>query len=213
MAVSASDIVVKPVLAYQKPRRTTEEHDPASGASLETRDLVSSEKGAGSNQSLHSHGSGGGRGGGSRFEDAVVGSASGVGGFLKHFFKGMYVDMPLAMTEGLRSAPRLYGGEVRELQVTDWKSGMVAAGKNFADGMIGFGDLVREPVKGAKANGAAGAATGVAKGVANMAFKFSSGMWPAHRASPGNGPTYSVLVLTSTRRHSGSSRIFGTGDL
>jgi hypothetical protein len=43
---------------------------------------------------------------------AVMGSAGGVVGFFKHFTKGMYLDMPLAVAEGLRNAPHLYGGEV-----------------------------------------------------------------------------------------------------
>lgn len=44
--------------------------------------------------------------------------------------KGTFVEVPLAITEGLRNTPRLYGGEVDPVEkVTDWKSGGKAAGK------------------------------------------------------------------------------------
>lgn len=47
--------------------------------------------------------------------------------------KGMLVDIPLAITEGLKSVPQLYGGNVcNHGPVTDAKSGMVVAGKPFA---------------------------------------------------------------------------------
>lgn len=108
---------------------------------------------------------------------AVAGSAAGVGGFFKHFTKGMYLDVPLAMTEGLRVAPRLYGGEVYEPGVVrDWKSGGVAAGKNFGHGIVeGLGGLIAAPILGAKKEGPVGAAKGVGVGFLNMGTKFSSG--------------------------------------
>jgi sterol 3beta-glucosyltransferase len=44
--------------------------------------------------------------------------------------KGTLVDVPLALTEGFRNAPRIYGGEVRKQEkVTDWKIGGIVAGK------------------------------------------------------------------------------------
>jgi hypothetical protein len=75
--------------------------------------------------------------------------------------------------------PKMYGGEVREIgKVTDWKSGVIVAGKNFKDGMVdGFTDLVREPAKGSKDQGALGAIMGVGKGSANMLLKVSSGKY------------------------------------
>lgn len=111
--------------------------------------------------------------------EAIAGSAAGLGGFFKYFFKGMIIDMPLAATEGLRVLPRWYGGEVREIgPVADWKSGAVAAGRNFKYGVAdGFADLVREPVKGGQEGGALGAVKGVGKGSVNMISKVSSGMF------------------------------------
>lgn len=114
----------------------------------------------------------------SRPTAAVLGCASGVGGVLKHWTKGMYLDMPLAVSEGLRNAPRLYGGEVYDPgRVTDWKSGGAAAGKNFVHGLVeGFGGIVMEPVRGAKKEGALGAAKGAGVGLLNMGTKVSSGV-------------------------------------
>ncbi|ESU10546.1 hypothetical protein SNK03_010548 [Fusarium graminearum] len=90
---------------------------------------------------------------------AVKGSASGV------------------VTEGMRNAPKLYGGKAYDPgAVTDWKSGGIAAGKNFAHGMVeGIGGIVMEPVRGAKKEGAAGAAKGVGIGLLNLGTKVGSG--------------------------------------
>ena len=44
--------------------------------------------------------------------------------------KGALVGMPLALAEGLRNAPRLYGDDVKDHgKVKDWKSGGVVAAK------------------------------------------------------------------------------------
>ncbi|KAH6657053.1 hypothetical protein BKA67DRAFT_512878 [Truncatella angustata] len=176
MTVSATDIFVKPVQAYQTPSGKSVEAGLSKGddaASLPSQDERS-------NRHLRPDVPEASRSrsrSGNRLGKAVLGSASGVGGFFKHFTKGMYVDLPLATTEGLRSMPKLYGGEVREIgKVTDWKSGAIVAGKNFKDGMVdGFTDLVREPMKGGKEQGALGAIKGVGKGSANMLLKVSSG--------------------------------------
>jgi hypothetical protein len=107
----------------------------------------------------------------------VKGSASGVGGFFKHYSKGMLLDLPYAVKEGMRNAPKLYGGKAYDPgAVTDWKSGGIAAGKNFAHGMVeGIGGIVMEPVRGAKKEGAAGAAKGVGIGLLNLGTKVGSG--------------------------------------
>ncbi|KAK4118847.1 glycosyltransferase family 1 protein [Parathielavia appendiculata] len=114
----------------------------------------------------------------SRTTTAFLGCASGVGNFFKHWTKGMYLDMPLAVSEGLRNAPRLYGGDVYDPgRVTDWKSGGAAAGKNFVHGLVeGFGGLVVKPVQGARKEGALGAAKGAGVGLLNMGTKVSSGV-------------------------------------
>ncbi|KAJ4316058.1 hypothetical protein N0V84_008057 [Fusarium piperis] len=79
-------------------------------------------------------------------------SAKSIGKLGPTALKGMVVDIPLALTEGLKSVPRHYGGNVRDHgPVTDAKSGMVMAGKTFAWGFIdGLSDVVTEPYKGAR---------------------------------------------------------------
>ncbi|KAI0117994.1 glycosyltransferase family 1 protein [Hypoxylon sp. NC0597] len=195
MVVSTSDIVIKPVQVYQRPRGGFEKStsfssgtDSAESGSLtlwspsndqrykdKSQDVANSRTGSRSQDFRGNFGA------------AVAGSASGVGGFFKHFFKGMYVDMPLAATEGFRSLPKLYGGEVREIgKITDWKSGATVGGKNFIDGVVdGVTDLIREPVKGSKEDGTLGAIKGIGKGSTNMVAKVSSGLlglvaYPSH---------------------------------
>ncbi|KAK8141720.1 hypothetical protein G3M48_009998 [Beauveria asiatica] len=108
---------------------------------------------------------------------AVVGSASGVGHFFHSLSKGMLLDLPLAATEGLRNAPKLYGGQVYEREdVVDWKSGGVVAAKTFRHGIVhGFKGLVKEPARGAKQHGAVGAIRGAGIGVLNFGSKVGSG--------------------------------------
>lgn len=135
---------------------------------------------------------------------AVKGSASGVGGFFKHYSKGMLLDLPYAVTEGMRNAPKLYGGKAYDPgAVTDWKSGGIAAGKNFAHGMVeGIGGIVMEPVRGAKKEGAAGAAKGVGIGLLNLGTKVGSGAIGLF-ALPGQGAYLSARALV--KRKTGKS--------
>ncbi|RKL23387.1 Sterol 3-beta-glucosyltransferase UGT80B1 [Fusarium oxysporum] len=117
--------------------------------------------------------------------------------------KGMLVDIPLAITEGLKSVPQLYGGNVRNHgPVTDAKSGMVVAGKTFAWGFIdGLSDVVVQPYKGAKKEGALGAAKGLGKGAMNLVTKSGAGMFGLF-AYPSAGISKSLRTAThsSTRR-------------
>jgi hypothetical protein len=96
-----------------------------------------------------------------------------VANFVPTALKGMTVDIPLAMTEGMRNIPRLYGEEPRDHgPVTGIKSGFALAGKGFAWGMAeAVSDLVVKPYEGVRKDGAKGAVKGVGKGIANMASK------------------------------------------
>ncbi|GKZ18507.1 hypothetical protein AbraIFM66951_003387 [Aspergillus brasiliensis] len=93
--------------------------------------------------------------------------------------RGTLVDFPLALAEGLRNAPRLYGETPRDHgPVTDVKSGFAVAGKGFAWGMAeAVSDIVVKPYQGYQKEGAKGTVKGVGKGVTNMATKAGSAMF------------------------------------
>ncbi|THX23914.1 UDP-Glycosyltransferase/glycogen phosphorylase, partial [Aureobasidium pullulans] len=137
-----------------------------------------------------------------RHHMAVVGSmalASGksFGKIVPIFYKGFVVDWPLAVTEGFRSMPRLWGEEVKEYgKVTDWKSGAVVAGKSFTLGIgDGIKDFTQLPGEGARKGGAWGAVKGVAKGSGSLLTKTMSGGLGLI-AYPGQGIAKSLWTLT-----------------
>jgi hypothetical protein len=109
---------------------------------------------------------------------AMGGSAKSLGKVVGYWYKGMLIDMPLAVSEGLRAVPRLYGDEVKDHgTVRDWKSGASFAGKNFVHGMAdGFSDIFTQPYKGGQEEGAKGVMKGLAKGTLGVTTKVSSGM-------------------------------------
>ena len=99
--------------------------------------------------------------------------------FVPTALKGMTVDIPLAMTEGMRNVPRLYGEKpLGHGRVTDIKSGFALAGKGFALGMTeAVSDLVVKPYEGMREDGAKGAVKGIGKGMANMTSKAGCAMF------------------------------------
>lgn len=97
--------------------------------------------------------------------------------FVGQMFKGFVVDVPLAVTEGLRSTPQLYGDKVEDLEpITDWKSGTVVAGKHFLAGSKSAAtNLWTHPKKGYEEQGLQGLGKGVAKGLFGTLTKTGSG--------------------------------------
>ncbi|KAH8587380.1 hypothetical protein B0O99DRAFT_733683 [Bisporella sp. PMI_857] len=93
-------------------------------------------------------------------------SAKSLGNAIGRPYKSIFVDVPLAVTDGLYAVPKLYGGEVRERgKITDFKSGTIVAGKSFVYGIVGgLSDIAIEPYKGGKKEGALGVVKGVGKG-------------------------------------------------
>lgn len=174
MVTSASNIVAKPVQAIMETAKACNRNVPTAGEQTRSRESQSIK---GNNDILQIVPKSDAALWQGTFVKAVAGSASGVGGFFNHFSKGMLVDMPVAAADGLRAVPRLYGSEVPDHgKVKGWKTGAVVAGKNFGYGITeGLADLVKEPLKGAKKEGALGAVKGVGKGVVNMTTKISSG--------------------------------------
>lgn len=172
MAKSAADIVVRPVQAYQRQKTAT-----LSGDTAESPDTLVRFPNAGLERAVISRVS---STRGCMNTAAVVAgaSAAGVGGFFKSYGRGFYVDIPLAVTEGFRAVPRLYGESVPEHEpVRDWQSGARVAGMNFVTGISGgFTDLVMQPYHGAVTGGFPGAAKGVGKGLLGLTSKTVSGM-------------------------------------
>lgn len=174
MAGAAADIVAKPVAALRAPKPKALELDAASAGRGSPLTPSSSEGAVSAPQSKDSRGSG--RGCVSTTGAIAHGVASGVGSFFHNFAKGNLIDMPLAFAEGMRNAPRLYGGKVANHgPVTGWKSGFMVSGKNFGNGIgQGFSGVVQEPMRGAQEGGSLGAVKGVGKGLLGLCTGVSS---------------------------------------
>ncbi|KAM6507175.1 hypothetical protein FALCPG4_018557 [Fusarium falciforme] len=130
-------------------------------------------------------------------------SAKSIGKIGPTALKGMVVDIPLAITEGLKSVPHHYGGNVRDHgPVMNAKSGIVVAGKTFAWGFIdGISDVVTQPYKGARKEGALGAVKGLGKGVMSLATKSGAGMFGVFAyPSAGISKSLRTAVHSSTRK-------------
>ncbi|CAN9325860.1 unnamed protein product [Alternaria alternata] len=106
-------------------------------------------------------------------------SGASIGMFAPKALKGMMVDIPLAITDGLKNVPRIYGETPRDHgPVTGFTSGAAVAGKTFAWGfMEGVSDIVVKPYQGAREEGFTGAAKGVGKGMSSMVTKTGAGMF------------------------------------
>ncbi|QSZ29661.1 hypothetical protein DSL72_004177 [Monilinia vaccinii-corymbosi] len=98
------------------------------------------------------------------------------------------MDFTLGLARGFHNAPKLYGDDTVRPQekVTDFQSGLKAAGKEFGYGMFdGITGLVTQPLRGAEKEGAAGLLKGIGKGIAGVVLK------------PGAGTSESFRVLCS----------------
>ena len=138
---------------------------------------------------------------------AVTTSAKGVGRFIGSYYKGVIVDIPLATTEGLRAVPRLYGEDVEDYVVRDWKTGAAVGGKNFAHGMTkGLTGFFTEPIKGGAKEGPMGLVKGFAKGTLGIATKMPSGKKLLNRFSVNKSVLMFVFCSCIGPRHLPSSR-------
>jgi hypothetical protein len=178
MTKAVTDVVAKPVRAYRKASSARVQQlledvtavTPGSGEHTTSNNLRKAQAAS----PLEPQGP---RSCGVLFGAAAVACASSLGHILTLHTKGVFVDVPLATTEGLRAIPRLYGQEVRDHgPIRDWKSGAEVAGKNFAYGMTeGIVDLFVEPVRGGRQEGALGVAKGLGKGLVSFGTKIPSG--------------------------------------
>ncbi|KAH6612052.1 sterol glucosyltransferase [Boeremia exigua] len=129
--------------------------------------------------------------------------------FAPKALKGMMVDIPLAITDGLKNVPRAYGETVRDHgPVTGFRSGATVAGKTFAWGFIdGLSDVVMKPYEGAQKEGAKGAAKGLGKGLVNMPAKVGAGMFGLMSyTSAGIAKSLRTAVYSGTRKSIAEAR-------
>lgn len=101
-----------------------------------------------------------------------------VGRLVGNTAKGFLVDLPLAMTEGLRAVPKAYGAPTKEHgSVEGFRSGVSVAGKTFANDMAGgLTDVFKHTYHGKREEGAAGAAKGLGKGAVSFLTKTSGAL-------------------------------------
>jgi sterol 3beta-glucosyltransferase len=102
---------------------------------------------------------------------------AGVNKMMTSLVKGSLVDFPVALTEGLKNVPLMYGETVRKRKpIIDWKSGSKEAGKNFVNG---FADpiwcLFKQPAVGLSKHGGLGLFTGLGKAGMGLVVKPGSG--------------------------------------
>jgi hypothetical protein len=203
MASSITGIVTKPVEEYKdEKQRRARELTRAKSSSHMTLDKTESSRSIASQTSANSKRPGSSHSGSLAGRMAGA-SAKSIGMIGPTALKGMVVDIPMALTEGLKSVPQHYGGGVRDHgPVTDAKSGMVVAGKTFAWGFVdGISDVVVQPYKGAKKEGALGAVKGLGKGAMSLVTKSGAGMFGVF-AYPTTGISKSIrtAVHSSTRK-------------
>ncbi|RFU23976.1 hypothetical protein B7463_g12364, partial [Scytalidium lignicola] len=99
--------------------------------------------------------------------------SKGAGRFVRTFVQ-IPMEISVGLTKGFHNLPKLWGDDtVRpQEQISDFKSGAMAAGKEFGFGWFdGVTGLVTQPWKGAQKEGASGFVKGVGKGIGGFATK------------------------------------------
>lgn len=106
-------------------------------------------------------------------------SAKSLGNVVGQHAKGIFVDVPLAITDGLNAVPGLYGSTTRERdKITDWKTGTATAGKSFVFGIAeGMADIFVEPYNGGRKEGAKGVVKGLGKGSLGFLTRTGAGKY------------------------------------
>lgn len=120
------------------------------------------------------------------------------------FTKGGMVDLPLALTEGLRATPKLYGENVKDHDpITNFSSGVKVAGKGFAKGLgTGLVDVFVQPYKGARDDGAKGFAAGIGKGLLGTLTKTGNAVVGLY-AYPAQGAWRSIHAASHSKTKKG----------
>jgi hypothetical protein len=170
---ASSDVVIRPYKEFSRARQQNEPElvvveSTRGQASGEMRPSEGISRSAGSQQDEDWKVAG----------NAVGGSAKSVGRIIAYYYKGVLVDIPGAVNEGLRAVPRLYGEDVKSYDnIKDFKSGVAAASDNFSHGFShGLTDIFRQPYEGSQKDGIRGAIKGFVKGPIGMGTKAASGL-------------------------------------
>ncbi|KAM0554957.1 hypothetical protein ACHAPJ_006695 [Fusarium lateritium] len=135
--------------------------------------------------------------------DAIRGSTKGLGILALTSAKGILVDIPVAVTDGLRAVPHLYGEDVRRRgNISGFRAGAVVAGKSFYHGMFeAITDIAVYTYHGKREENAIGAAKGLGKGLLSLVTKSTAATiglvaYPAQ----GLGRTIHDSLVTSVPR-------------
>ncbi|KAI5461862.1 hypothetical protein BGZ63DRAFT_356157 [Mariannaea sp. PMI_226] len=102
-----------------------------------------------------------------------VHTTKGLGRFVKSALQAP-MEISVGFTKGFHNLPKLWGDDTvrRQERVSDFKSGAVAAGKEFGFGWYdGVTGLVTQPWTGAKKEGTSGFVKGIGKGIGGFATK------------------------------------------
>jgi UDP:flavonoid glycosyltransferase YjiC (YdhE family) len=105
-------------------------------------------------------------------------TSKGIGRFAKALVQSP-MEVSIGLTKGLHNLPKLWEDDtVRpQAQVSDFKSGAKAAGKEFGLGLYdGVTGLVTQPWKGAQKDGASGFLKGIGKGMGGFVTKQGAGI-------------------------------------
>ncbi|TKA80691.1 hypothetical protein B0A55_03687 [Friedmanniomyces simplex] len=111
--------------------------------------------------------------GGENLMDTVMDTGKGIRKIVGAGFSSP-MDFTMGLAKGFHNAPKLYGDDTvrKPDQVTDFKSGVKAATKEFGFGMYdGITGLVTQPMRGAAKEGPAGFIKGLGKGIGGIALK------------------------------------------
>ncbi|KAH7231233.1 uncharacterized protein BKA55DRAFT_598536 [Fusarium redolens] len=148
MADAAAGIFVKPYETIKENRADGESSDTASQSIKRKSDSAAAKR-------------------------AIQASSKSLGKLVTASTKGILIDIPIAITDGLRAVPHLYGEDVRHRgNITGFKSGAVVAGKNFCHGMFeAITDVAVYTYHGKREEQAIGAAKGLGKGMLNLVTK------------------------------------------
>lgn len=103
-------------------------------------------------------------------------SLTSLGKFLGRASRGALLDLPLAVTEGMRSLPRLYGDPVKHHSpITSLETGTLVAWSTFTHGVYeGVTDIFVNTYRSKREQGAVGVAKGLTKGLVSLTMKTGS---------------------------------------